>query len=115
MLNKYTGEVRLPINGKSYTLVYDWRAMSKLYSDYGRDAMSHFEQNPDPAILANILAIGMNKHHPEVTADFILDASPPMVAAADAVHMALLYCMHGPEAEKLVAEYAAGAETDKKK
>lgn len=100
--NKYTGEVTLDLAGVSCTLVYDWRALADIQSKYGEDAFDTlFEDiNGDFEKLADILAAGLRRHHPEMTAAAVMEASPALLPVREAVHLAILAAFLGPEKPK---------------
>jgi hypothetical protein len=58
------------------------------------------------------LAIGLKKHNPEMTKDYILDISPPFVPMVQALDKALYVSYFGAEAPK---ETQPEAEDTKKK
>lgn len=84
MDNPITGVTSLPLDGKLFKIVYDWNALAQISRKYGDDANLF-----DPAILAEIAAIGLQKHHPDMTADRITELSPPIVNVITVVHNAL--------------------------
>ena len=70
MANKYTGEVEVKIGEKKCVLVFDWHALSALHSRFPDDlrgGLLDVGKVNDPLKLAAILAIGLQKHNPEVT------------------------------------------------
>lgn len=82
--NPLQGESPLIIDGRELTLVYDWAALAKLSKKYGGN-VNLFE----PETLSGALEIGLVKHHPEVTAATILEASPPIIDAISAFNVAM--------------------------
>lgn len=102
--NKYTGEQPIKIGTKQCTLVYDWRAVAALKSKFKKEQFEALlDQNP--ADLAEILQIGLQKHHSDITVDAIMDSSPVVADVAKAIDTALLYAYYGPEkAETILAE-----------
>lgn len=94
----HAGEARLTIDGKEYTLVFDWRAFSMLGKAgfTGMESLTPYE----PEKLANVLAIALARHHPEMTAERILDLSPPFLPVINALARAIAYALTGPGAEK---------------
>jgi len=91
----HAGEARLTIDGKEYTLVFDWRAFSMLGKAgfTGMESLSPYE----PERLANVLAIALARHHPEMTAERIMDLSPPFLPVINALARAIAYALTGPE------------------
>lgn len=95
MDSPHAGEVVLSLGGKDCTIVYDWRALSVLSKEVGMDGLDLVGR--DAETLAKVLAIGLRRHHPDITADAIADMSPPYMPVLTAVMRALAYAMHGPE------------------
>ena len=91
----HAGEARLEIDGRELVLVYDWRAFSML----GRAGFSGLEAlTPyEPERLAEILAIGLARHHPEMTAARIIELSPPFLLVIDAIARGIGYALAGPD------------------
>lgn len=96
MDNKYTGEVSLDICGKRCVLVYDWRSLSRIKSEYGDEALRDLKSLA-PETLAGILAAGLAKHHPDMTTDAILDLSPPLVPMIAAIDKAVCVAYFGAD------------------
>lgn len=97
MDNKYTAEVSIEISGKKHTIVYDWDALATLRSEYKPDIVHDLFKYQKPDLLAEILAIGLKRHHPQMTAKKIKDASPPFIATVDAIDRALTYAYFGAD------------------
>lgn len=93
-MNKYTAQVPITISGKEYTLEYDWRAVSKLYSAFGEKALVGISRR-SPDDVALFLHAGLCKHHPEVTLDFILDAGLPYIPTFDPIEAGIMYFYYG--------------------
>lgn len=96
MDSPHTGEVAIEIDGRPHTLVFDWRALSAARALFGGRDLGLVLADGDPVATAGLLACGLARHHPEMTADRILDASPPLVPAAAAIGRALGYAYWGP-------------------
>jgi hypothetical protein len=94
----HAGEARLSLGGRDLVLVYDWRAFSALGKAgfTGMESLSPYE----PERLAEILAIGLARHHPDLTAARLMDLSPPFLAVIDAVARAIGYALAGPGEER---------------
>lgn len=91
-MNPVTGEKAIEINGKRYILRYTWRALAEIESKHG--------ENPslfNPETLASVAEAGLRKHHPELTAEAIMELSPPVVPFAMAVQEAIRWANFGPE------------------
>src|SRR5690606_21329882 len=81
-------------------LRYDWRAMAALKTLLGKDFLAKLDQvmmdaAADPEALANILAIGLQRNHPEMDAEKVMDLSPPIAAAVEVVATALARAFYG--------------------
>lgn len=115
-MNKYTGEVGIKLDGKEYTVIYDLRALAAIQSKYGNDTIATLRAETITAMeMADILSIGLKRHHPEMTADVILDLSPPLIVMSDAVNLAIAYAWFGPtELDRIAQEMDADAEVKKK-
>jgi len=108
-MNKYTGETTIKIAGKDYPVCFNWRGLSKVKSLFTEEIWSNL-QGADPEKLAEILVIGIN--NPEVTKDFILDYSPPLIAVVKALDQAVGFAYFGPDG---VPEATEQSEDNKKK
>lgn len=81
--NKYTGEVPVKIGKQDCTLVFDWGAISDLHSQFEKDlkgGLLDVGKINCPKKIAAIVAIGLKKYHPEITADFILSQADNYMA-----------------------------------
>ena len=91
-MNVLTGEKMIHIGGHEHVLKFTWRALSEIEQKYG-DRPNLF----DPDVIAVIAAIGLRDRHPEMTAERIMDVSPPLVPFAKAVQTAIQWAYFGPE------------------
>ena len=97
MDSNHTGETTVSLDGRDLVLVYDWRAISALrVALKGADVFEALAGS-DPDALASIVAIGLARHHPEVNAARVLDASPPLVRTTHAAVKALNRAFWGAE------------------
>lgn len=97
MSNPYTGETVVSIGDDRLTLVYDWRALSRLRAELGKDGQSR-ALGGDLEALAALLAIGLARRHPEWDAARVLAASPPVTPTIKAASDALAAAYFGPAA-----------------
>lgn len=97
MDNKITGEVMLKMGGVDYTLQYTWRAQAKLNALLENNDIDVVLNGSDPEKLAAIITFGLEKHHPEITADFILEQSPPLIPTVTTLIKALNYARFGSD------------------
>lgn len=93
-MNKYTGETFIELGGKSYTIVFDWKALAAVRSLYG-DEQDALLMRGDVNAVANVLACGLMRHHPEMTAEKIIDLSPPFIPTVKALDVALNAAYYG--------------------
>ena len=96
-MNKYTGEVDLRLGEKTVTLQFDWTSWSRLETEVGIAEVDGIIRGRDPRALAHLIAIGLAKHHPEITAERVIAASPPLVPTIAALQQALNWAYWGPE------------------
>jgi hypothetical protein len=91
-MNKITGEVPVEIGGREYVLRFDWQALADVEQAHG-GSPNLFA----PDVVASVAAFGLRKRHPEMTAQRIKDASPPLIPFANTVQMALQWAYFGPD------------------
>lgn len=91
-MNRITGEKKVIINGQGYTLRFSWRALSEIETKYG-DNPNLF--NTD--VLAHVAAAGFRDKHPDLTAERIMDLSPPVMPFCAAVKEAIQWAYFGAE------------------
>lgn len=120
--NAHTGEFSLKVNGKDCVLVYDWKAIARAQNELGASVLVKVGKvgalSTDE--LAQLLAIGFERKHPELDEDAIMEASPIVLDALMAIDQALNYAYFGPGGkdavkEKLPADAKAKAKDAKKK
>lgn len=100
-MSRHTGEKTVKLLGKSYTVVFDWRAIAELREQLGDDALAQL-QKMKPDVIAAMLVIGTQRHHKgELTADMLLDAGegklPPIIELTQFLDDALGRAYYGPE------------------
>jgi hypothetical protein len=89
-VNPIQGEAPLVLGGETYTLVYDWRALSVMAHAVGADPNLF-----DPQTLACVVVAGLAKHHGGMTQADIFDASPPMAEVVNGFNNALRIAYYG--------------------
>lgn len=89
--NPITGTVPLVLKGKEYTLQFTWSAVAQVIREFGQDRDLF-----DPDILAPVAAIGLQAHHPGMTADDVRDGNT-IVAIVGPVTKALHYAYFGEQ------------------
>lgn len=92
-MNKITGECPVMIDGSRYILRFDWEALAAVESQHGAHPNLF-----SPEIVASVAAAGFKRNHPEMTAERIIELSPPLVPLATEVQMALTWAYFGAEA-----------------
>lgn len=105
-VNPVTGMAEVDICGKTYSIRFDWDALAAVNEAHG-DAPNLFSAE----VVASVAAIGMRKHHPEMTSERITELSPPIVPFATEVQRAIQWAYFGPEG--LPEESEAGDEEKK--
>jgi hypothetical protein len=80
------------IDGHPYKAEFTWASFAKIRTKHGEE--------PDllnPDILAEYTVAALNRHHPMVTIDQIMKASPAMVPVARAIRTAINRLFWGDE------------------
>lgn len=91
MENPISGIIPLPLNGTEYRLQFTWNAVAQISRKFGTNTNLF-----DPDILAQVVAIGLQKHHPEqANAEFVMEASPPLIDVINIVTKGLQYAYFG--------------------
>lgn len=92
-MNPVTGEKEIEIAEDKYILRFDWKALSEIEQKYGEKPNMF-----DAEVVAGVAATGLRGKHPDMTAERIMELSPPLVPFAHAVQQALQWAYFGPEA-----------------
>lgn len=95
MENKFKGEGTTVIGGEKLTLCFDWSALAAIETECGPKAISDLYVGVRPVLLAKIAAAGLKKHHPEMTVEGILAASPVYMKLRADVDRVLAYALYG--------------------
>lgn len=88
-MSRADGTTELELNGKRYKLVYDWQALADVYENIGFEALQKLLSGLSPAKIALLAEYGLRRHHPEMTAEKIMELSPPVFKVAVAIDVAL--------------------------
>lgn len=103
MENKYTGEVPFRVGNMDGILVFDYAALAVVKSSITQDELDNLAQlMPDK--MALVAAAGFKKKSPNITAETIMEHSPPIMALATAIDRALLFAYHGPDQARKILE-----------
>lgn len=107
-MNPYRGETPLSFGGETYKIVFDWEAIALLQQEYGKkDFDSRVTQAwsmGDVHELAKILSIGLRKHHPDISPEMVMEASPPINVATEAVITGMHRAFNGLDPPSLQEE-----------
>jgi len=95
-VNHYTGDVAIRIGGHDLTLAYDWLAISAIRSGLGTEGQAAALAG-DLGKLAELVAIGLRRHHSDWNADCVTAASPPIKPTIAAIETALTAAWFGPD------------------
>lgn len=114
MINKYTGEATLKIKGKDHIVFYGWDQIAKLKSVFSQEQINDVIDGNDCALLAEMLAVGLQKHHPDVTAAKIKENAPPIYEAITAVGLAIRFAYFGPDDPAIINAADAAEKAEKK-
>jgi hypothetical protein len=95
-MTKYNGEVKVKLGGKDYTIVYNWAALADIQEKHGFNLLLNLANAKIDAV-ADVLLVGLKKHHPDVTKEFLLEASPPLIPLLTALNEAVTYCFYGAD------------------
>ena len=115
MDNPHKGEVPLYINGTAYTLMFDWAALSKLKNAFNDEQIDAVINGRDVVLLAEMIAIGLQRHHEGITADEVVTLSPPLVPTVEALDKALTYAYFGPDNPAPKSDVAPSKEKKRRK
>ena len=97
--NQYTGEVTVDIADQTCRLRYDWQAIGALQAALGTDfdkEIGRASMELDLPVIAQALAIGLEKHQPnKFSADILMALSPPVIPMIEALRQAITIAYHG--------------------
>lgn len=93
MDNPIAGIFTLTMDGKEYRLQFTWSAIAQITNKFGDSANLY-----DLEILPQVVAIGLQKHHPdEANAEFVMSMNPPLIDTINKVTAGIRYAYFGPE------------------
>ena len=99
MDDPYNGEVSLNMAGENYTLVYDWAALAKLKTTFTESDLDAIVNGENMEMMAEVMAIGLQRHHEGIAAEEIKKLSPPLLPTVTALNKALTYAYFGPDGD----------------
>jgi hypothetical protein len=105
--NPIAGTVPVTLHGKEYTLRFTWDAVAQVIRVYGEDRDLF-----NPEVLCGVAVIGLQAHHPGMTADDVRDGAPiskVMSAVTRALHVAYFGEQEAPAAADAEANPPAPA------
>lgn len=88
--NPTRGTAEISLDGKTYTMRLNWHGIVKV-----RRAYPEGYNLADPEHLATVMAIALAEHHPDITADHVMDMSPPIEKCIEAVTDCINYAWWG--------------------
>lgn len=91
-MSAVNGEYEVEIGGEKCILRYDWSALAEVEGKHGQDPNLF-----SPEVVASVAAFGLKRRHPEMTAEHIIEISPPLIPFAQAVQKALQWAYLGNE------------------
>ena len=95
--NKYTGDIDFVLGGEPVKLRYDYAAIASMQSNLGNAILQDIFKDPNPELVAKMLIAGLQKHHPAITLDRIMEFSPPILPTLQVIDAALTVAYYGPE------------------
>jgi hypothetical protein len=96
--NGHRGDVPFRIGGEKHILWFGWSGIALLQEILGTEFDVRINQaigTLDLQVLAKTLAIGLRNSWPGVTAEMVIDASPPIVSATEAIALGMKRTFHG--------------------
>jgi hypothetical protein len=106
-MNKITGDKVIEIDGQKYVMRFTWRVLSEIEQKYG-DKPNLF----DPEVIATVAAGALSKRYPDMTAERIMELSPPLIPFANAVQEALKWAYFGAGDMPLQDDVKKNRQTD---
>jgi len=85
-----TGLKITKIDGRSYSLWFNWAALAEVAEKYG-DSPNLFQ----PETVAFVGSAGLRERHPNMTPERIMELSPPLIPFANDVQEALKFAYFG--------------------
>jgi hypothetical protein len=99
MRNLYLAQVPIVVEGKTLTLQFDYAAMAAIRGEIGNDdRRSRLLRGTDPkAVQPKLVAIGLQRNHPDWTEERVFEASPPIRPTVLAIEESLNALYFGPD------------------
>ena len=102
MENPYIGDVEIQLGTNKLTLRYDWAALAKVYklTEEKENHITDILEGRDVEGLAEITAIGLQRHHPGYSAQRVMEDSPPIVPLTLKIIKAIKIARNGVSEEE---------------
>lgn len=102
--NAVLGIYRCKIGGKPYTLLFTWKELEELETEYGASG----PPCGDLQHLNKIAATGFRAYHPELTADVVREMNMPPLALQGHVMAAMRLAYYGTDTPEQIESAATG-------
>jgi hypothetical protein len=98
MNSAHLGEYQVDLGGEKLTIVFTLRSRSQIKTAFGDKAsLTALLSGEDAEAFAKLLAIGLARHHPGITAEQLLEMSIPLEPTRAALINALNWSIFGPD------------------
>ena len=91
-MSNITGEYKIEISGKTYTMRFDWKALAEVQVAHG-----DIPNLLNSEVVASVASFGLIRNHPEMTKDRIMELSPPLTPFMNKVTKALNWAYFGKD------------------
>ena len=112
MRNAYTATATIACESGALTVQFDYEALAAIRTEMKAEEVFGIVASGDLDAFCSLLAIGLRRHHPDMTAAKVKELSPPLALAQDAVNDALLYAHFGPDGPPAAAQSDGDADGD---
>ena len=98
MKNSYRARVPLSIDGERLTVQFDYDALATIRDTIGQDdKLLRVLRGDDPALFSALVAIGLQRNHPDWDVARVHKASPPIRPTVAVIEEALNALYFGPD------------------
>ena len=112
MRNAYTATATIECESGALTVQFDYEALAAIRTEMKAEEVFGIVASGDLDAFCSLLAIGLRRHHPDMTAAKVKELSPPLALAQDAVNDALLYAHFGPDGPPAAVQNDADGDGD---